>query len=292
MLTKVTTRNTNDNPEHWDTIITPQRKWFEFQLRDIWHAHELIGLFGWRDLVSVYKQTVLGPLWYFLQPALQALMYFFIFGFIAKLPTDGIPPLVFYLAGTVLWGFFSNNISRVSSTFIGNSYLYGKVYFPRLVIPISVVISNFISFLIQILLLIAVMLIYISLGSTIRPNLWLLLIPVLLLIIAFLGFSLGIIVSALTVRYRDLQYFIGFAVQFLLYGTPIIYPLSAIPQSFRVLILINPLTSVFEAYRFALLGQGSINLPLLGYSFIFTSIIFILSLIAFNLVEDTFMDFV
>jgi lipopolysaccharide transport system permease protein len=292
MINKISTLISNENQEHWDTIITPQRKWFDFRLGELWHARELIGMFVWRDLVSVYKQTILGPFWYFLQPTLQALMYFFIFSFIARLPTDGIPPLVFYLAGTILWGFFSSNINRVSTTFIGNSYLYGKVYFPRLIIPISVVISNFFSFLIQTLLLITVMLIYIWFGSTIRPNLWLLLIPILLLIVAFLGFSFGIIVSALTVRYRDLQYFINFGVQFLLYGTPIIYPLSALPPSFRKLILVNPLTSVFEAYRYALMGQGSINLLLLVYSFIFTAIIFILSLVAFNRVEDTFLDFV
>ncbi len=292
MLNKITTLISNDSQEHWDTIITPQKKWFEFRLEEIWHARELLGLFVWRDLISVYKQTILGPFWYFLQPTLQALMYFFIFGAIARLPTDDIPAFVFYLAGTILWGFFSSNIYRVSTTFIGNAYLYGKIYFPRLIIPISIVISNFISFLIQALLLIAVMLIYIFNGSTIRPNLWLFLLPVLLLMIAFIGFSLGIIVSALTVRYRDLQYFIGFGVQFLLYGTPIIYPLSAIPNSFRALILMNPLTSIFEAYRYALLGRGSINLPLLGYSLLFTAILFILSLVIFNRVEDTFMDFV
>ena len=292
MLNKITTLISNDGQEHWDTIITPQKKWYEFRLGEIWHARELLGLFVWRDLISVYKQTILGPFWYFLQPTLQALMYFFIFVSIARLPTDGIPALVFYLAGTILWGFFSSNISRVSTTFIGNTYLYGKIYFPRLVIPISLVISNFISFLIQGLLLIAVMLIYISIGSAIRPNMWLFILPLLLLIIAFLGFSFGIIVSALTVRYRDLQYFVGFGVQFLLYGTPIIYPLSAIPNSFRVLILLNPLTSVFEAYRYALLGKGSINLPLLAYSFLLTAILFFLSLIIFNRVEDTFMDFV
>jgi len=287
-----TETNILTDDDSWTMVIRPQRAWWDLRLMEVWNARELILLFVWRDLVSIYKQTVIGPLWYFLHPTLQTLMYFFIFGVIARLPTDGIPPLLFYLSGTILWALFSTTLSGVATTFIGNAYLYGKVYFHRLAIPISVVISNFVNFLIQSALLLIVMLIYNLAGFGIHPNRWLFLLPLLLLIIASLGLSSGIIISALTVRYRDLQHFIPIGVQFLLYATPIIYPLSAIPEGWRSVIQFNPLTPVVEAFRFGLLGQGSVNPPMLVYSIFFTIIVFFISLLAFNRAEGTFMDFV
>jgi lipopolysaccharide transport system permease protein len=282
----------NQAEKEWDLVVTPQKNIFDWKLRYVWDARELIALFVWRDFISVYKQTILGPFWYLLQPTLQTLMYFVIFGLVARLPTGNIPPLVFYLSGTVLWGFFSSSISRVSNTFLSNTSLFGKVYFPRLVIPISVVISNFVSFLIQITFLVVVMAIYIGAGSTIRPTLWLAATPILLLMVASLGFGFGIIISALTVRYRDLHYFVGFAVQFLLYTTPVVYQVSILPPSLRWIVSLNPLTPIVEAFRLALLGQGDISLPQLAYSLTVTIVTLIISLIAFNRVEGTVMDYV
>jgi lipopolysaccharide transport system permease protein len=276
----------------WDIIIDSKSKWFDFQIGEVWRARELIWLFVWRDLVSVYKQTVLGFFWFFLQPIFQTLIYYILFGLFARFPTDGIPPLAFYLSGLILWGFFSACFGKVSQTFIGNIGLYGKVYFPRLVIPISLVISSFIGFLIQTLLLIVVMLVYIWTGTVFHPNIWLLSLPVLFFMVGSLGFSLGIITSVLTIRFRDLQHFIAYGLQFLLYATPIIYPLSVIPEKFQKLLLINPLTSIFVAFRYAVLGQGDINLFYLGYSFIATLIILFVALVAFKQSEGTFMDFV
>ena len=292
MLLKGFLPSKNLAEKEWDLIVTPQKNIFDWKLRYVWDARELIALFVWRDFISVYKQTILGPFWYLLQPTLQTLMYFVIFGLVARFPTGSIPPLVFYLSGTVLWGFFASSISRVSNTFLSNTSLFGKVYFPRLVIPISVVISNFVSFLIQTMFLVVVIAIYIGAGSTIRPTFWLALTPVLLLMIASLGFGLGIIISALTVRYRDLHYFVNFGIQFLLYTTPVVYQVSVLPQSLRWIVLINPLTPIVEAFRFALLGQGNINLLQLAYSLIVTIVILVISLVAFTRVEGTFMDYV
>ncbi len=276
----------------WDIVITPKGGWFDFQLREIWEARELIWLFVWRDLVSVYTQTVIGPFWYLLQPTLQTLLYFILFGLFIRFPTEGIPPFLFYLSGLILWGFFSSSFGRVSQTFIGNVGLYGKVYFPRLVIPISLVISSFIGFLFQSLLLVIAIVIYILTGTKIQPTIWLLSLPVLFLMIACFSFSLGIIISALTVRYRDLQHFIGFGIQFLLYATPIVYPLSAVPAQFQKFFLLNPLVSIFEAFRYAVLGQGRIDLFQLGSSFVVMVILFFVSLVVFHRAEGTFMDFV
>ncbi len=292
MTSRISSPVSNTSNHKWDIIITPKGRWFDLQLREIWEARELIWLFVWRDLVSVYTQTVIGPFWYFLQPTLQTLLYFILFGLFVRFPTDGIPPFLFYLSGLILWGFFSATFNRISQTFIGNTGLYGKVYFPRLVIPISLVISNFISFLFQSLLLIIAILIYTVTGTTIQPNVWLLLLPGLFFMLACFGFSLGIIVSAFTVRYRDLQHFIGFGVQFLLYATPIVYPLSAVPVQFRRILLLNPLVPIFEAFRYAVLGQGNIDLLQLGYSCIVMVILFSVSLVVFHRAEGTFMDFV
>lgn len=292
MSKTVSSNITNTIDNDWDIIIQSKNNWFDFQFGEIWGARELIWLFVWRDLVSVYKQTVLGLFWFFLQPMLQTLIYYILFGLFARFPTDGVPSLLFYLSGLILWGFFSASFSKVSQTFIGNTHLYGKVYFPRLVIPISLVISSFIGFIIQCLLLIAAMLVYIWTGTAVGPNIWLLSLPVLFFMVGSLGFSLGIITSAITIRYRDLQHFIAYGLQFLLYATPIIYPLSVIPEKFQKLLLINPLTPIFVAFRYAVLGQGDISLFHLGYSLVVTLIILFVSLVAFKRSEGTFMDFV
>jgi lipopolysaccharide transport system permease protein len=276
--------------EQWSLIIRPQRGWFDLRLDELWRARELIMLFVWRDFVSVYKQTILGPLWYIIQPMLTTLTFTVIFGRIAALSTDNLPDFLFYMSGTVIWGYFAACLTKTSETFVANAGLFGKVYFPRLAVPISILISNLVAFGIQFLFFIGFSIYFWSIGSRINPNLALLLLPVLLIIMAGLGLGLGIIVSALTTRYRDLRYLVTFGVQLFMYATPVVYPLSSVSGSFRILILLNPLTSIVEAFRYGFLGAGNFNPLYLLYSFVFMLVTLITGMLLFNHVEATFMD--
>ncbi len=276
--------------ESWDMVIQPQRSWFDVRLGELWNARDLIMLFVWRDFVSVYKQTILGPLWYLIQPILTTLTFTIFFGRIAKLSTDGLPQFLFYMSGTVIWGYFSACITNTSSTFTANAGLFGKVYFPRLAVPISILISNLITFALQFLLFLGFLVYFMATGSSVHPNIGMLLLPVLLLMMAGLGLGFGIIVSALTTRYRDLSFLVTFGVQLLMYATPIIYPLSSIPENFRLLILANPMTPIIESFRYAFLGTGSISAPSLLYSFGFMVVVLAIGILLFNRVEATFMD--
>ena len=274
----------------WTTIIRPQRGLFDLRFDELWKARDLIGLFVWRDFVSVYKQTILGPLWYLVQPLMTTLIFTIIFGRIASLPTDGVPDFLFYMSGIVVWAYFAECLVKTSDTFISNAALFGKVYFPRLVVPVSILISNLITFAIQFLFFLVFLLYYSFSGSDIQPNLWVLLLPVLVLMMAGLGLGFGIIVSSLTTRYRDLRFLVSFGVQLLMYATPVIYPLNSIPERFKWLILANPASSIIEAFRYAFLGAGSLSLPRLLYSFGFMLVILLLGVLMFNRVESTFMD--
>jgi lipopolysaccharide transport system permease protein len=276
--------------ENWDMVIQPQRGWFDLRLDELWRARDLIMLFVWRDFVSVYKQTVLGPLWYLIQPILTTLTFSIFFGRIAKLSTDGLPQFLFYMSGTVIWGYFAACLTNTSSTFTANAGLFGKVYFPRLAVPISIIISNLITFALQFLLFLGFLVYFMMTGSSIQPNIWMLLLPVLLLMMAGLGLGFGIIISALTTRYRDLSFLVTFGVQLLMYATPIIYPLSSIPKNFRLLILANPMTPIIETFRYAFLGTGTISAPNLFYSFGFMLAILAIGILLFNRIEATFMD--
>lgn len=271
-------------------VIRPQRNWFDLRLRELWQARELIMLFVWRDFVAVYKQTILGPLWYLVRPLLTTITFTVVFGNIASLPTDGLPQFVFYMSGTVIWSYFSGCLRGTSSVFYANRGLFGKVYFPRLAVPISILISNLVAFAIQFGLFVAFALYFGLSGASIRPNLWVLLSPLLLLMMAGLGLGFGIIISSLTTRYRDLQYLVGFGVQLLMYGTPVIYPLSSIPDRFRWLILANPMTPIIESFRFAFLGAGTVNGWHLLYSVVFMVGLLSIGLLLFNQIEQTFMD--
>jgi lipopolysaccharide transport system permease protein len=278
------------DPEKWDMVISPQRNLFDLRLGELWHARDLILLFVRRDFVAGYKQTILGPLWYLIQPLLTTIVFTVIFGNIAKLPTDGLPPFLFYMSGTVIFAYFDKSLSKTSDTFVNNANMFGKVYFPRLAVPVSILISNLIAFVIQFGFFLAFLAYFFLRGTPIHMNWWVLLTPVLLLMMAGLGLGFGIIVSSLTTKYRDLRFLVQFGVQLLQYVTPVIYPLSAMSPKYQALIRLNPLTSVVEAFRYAYLGSGSVDLLQLGYSFLVMVIAIAIGAVIFNRVEATFMD--
>jgi lipopolysaccharide transport system permease protein len=272
-------------------IIKPKNNWTDLRLRELWYYRDLIILFVKRDFISVYKQTILGPLWFIIQPLLTTITFTIVFGNIAKLSTDGLPQPLFYMAGVVVWQYFATCITKTSSTFITNAGIFGKVYFPRLSIPIATVINGMITFAIQLLIFIIILLYYyIKGGIAIHINAFVLLTPVLLIIMAALGLGFGIIVSSLTTKYRDLTFLINFAVQLLMYATPVIYPLSSLPPKIKNIIIFNPMTSVVETFRFAFTGTGAFSFNQFIYSIISTFIILMIGIFIFNKVEKNFMD--
>lgn len=274
----------------WDLIIRPQRAWWDLRLGELWKYRDLIRLMVWRDFVATYKQTILGPLWYLIQPITTTLVFTVIFGAIAKLPTDGLPPFLFYLAGTTVWGYFSSCLTNTSNTFTANAGIFGKVYFPRLSVPVSIVISNLISFIVRMIMFVAFLVYFILSGSNIKITVWALMLPALILLMAGLGLGIGIIVSSLTTKYRDLQHMVGFGVQLLMYATPVIYPLSTVPQNLQWLVLANPLTPIIEMFKLGFLGTSALHPVSLLYSLAFTLVALIIGTVVFNLVESTFMD--
>jgi lipopolysaccharide transport system permease protein len=280
----------NISDGQWDLVIEPHRSLLSLRLGELLRYWDLVMLFVRRDFVSVYKQTILGPLWYLIQPLLTTVIMTFIFGNVARLPTDGLPQFLFYMSGTVIWTYFADCITKTSNTFVNNAQLFGKVYFPRLAVPVSILISNLITFAIQFALFLAFMAYFALRGSAIKPNGWMLLGPLLVLMMAGLGLGFGILISSLTTKYRDLRFLVQFGVQLLMYATPVIYPVSAIPERFKIIILANPMTSIVEAFRYAFLGAGSISLAHLAYSFAFMLVAVLVGVVVFNRVEATFMD--
>jgi len=276
--------------EDWDLIITPRKKWWDLQLRDVWHYRDLISLFVRRDFVSRYKQTILGPLWFIIQPLLTSLVFTVIFGNIAQLPTDGLPQMLFYMSGNILWSYFSTCLTSTSTTFTSNAHLFGKVYFPRMVMPISIVISNLITFAIQFAFFFAYFAFFALRGSDVRLTSWAFALPVLLVLMAGLGLGFGIIISSLTTKYRDLQYLVGFGVGLWMYATPVIYPVSSIPEKWRWVANVNPVTPIIETFRAGFLGAGDASWPRLAYSFSFMLVIVLIGVMIFNRVEKTFID--
>ncbi len=276
--------------EQWDLIITPRKKWYNLQLREVWHYRDLIALFVRRDFVSRYKQTILGPLWFLIQPLFTSLIYTVIFGQIARLPTDGLPQMLFYMSGNVMWHYFQSCLNGTSTTFTANAGIFGKVYFPRLVTPISVVISNLISFAIQFLFFLAFLLYFYLRGSLVFITPWAFTLPLLILLMAGLGLGFGIIISSLTTKYRDLSYLVSFGVGLWMYITPVIYPVSAIPQRWRWLADINPISPIIETFRAGFLGAGEASWLRLGYSFGFMLVVLFIGVVIFNRVEKTFID--
>jgi lipopolysaccharide transport system permease protein len=276
--------------EGWTTIITPHRGWLDWRLKQLWRYRDLISLFVWRDFVSAYKQTILGPLWHIIQPLLTTITFTIVFGKIARLSTDGVPPFLFYLAGNVCWSYFANNINKTSSTFVGNSALLGKVYFHRLVIPISIAISNLVSFAIQLGIFLVFLAINYRAGNNVHFTGWVFCTPLFLLMLAGYGLGGGIIVSALTTRYRDLTNLVAFGVQLLMFATPVILPLSQMPPKYRWVMECNPLTPVVEGFRRGFLGAGGVDALHLGISLGVMFAVLAVGLMLFTHVERTFMD--
>ena len=274
----------------WDLTIRPQRSWWDLRLGELWRYRDLIWLFVWRDFVAYYKQTVLGPVWYLIQPIITTVVFTVIFGNIAKLSTDGLPPFLFYMAGNIVWSFFSASFVSTSNTFAQNAGIFGKVYFPRLTIPVSVIFSNLISFGIRFGVFLAFMLYFELTGTAIHPTWWILMLPVLLLLMAGQGLGLGIIISSLTTKYRDFQQLVSFGVTLLMYASPVIYPLSAVQGIWRWLIIANPMTAVIETFRLAFLGTSSLEPIYLLYSAAFTLVALLAGVLIFDHVETAFMD--
>jgi lipopolysaccharide transport system permease protein len=279
--------------ETWDIEITPKSSLLDLKLKEVWRYRDLLILLVRRDFVAFYKQTVLGPLWFFLQPLATIVLFNFVFANIAKISTGSIPPPIFYLAGTIIWNYFSDCLTKTSTVFKDNAAILGKVYFPRLIMPLSIVFSNLIRFGVQFLLFILMMAIYGAKGFPIHPNLYLLLFPLMILLIAALGLGLGMMISAVTTKYRDLSFVISFGVPLLMYTTTVIYPLSTAQEKYPKyarLIEYNPVTIVIETFRKGFLGEGSFSWQLLGYCAIITTAILLAGTIIFNKVEKNFVD--
>jgi len=272
------------------TVIRPVSGWFDIHLSELWRYRDLIMLFVRRDFVAVYKQTILGPLWFLIQPLLTTIVFTVIFGRIAKIPTDGIPQMLFYLSGVVVWNYFAGCLNKTSDTFVGNAYLFGKVYFPRLAVPVSVVISNLITFGVQFILFAGFWLYFYINGSTGNPQLSILFLPLLVLQMAALGLGFGIIVSSLTTKYRDLSQLVGFGVQLWMFATPIVYPSSQIPVKWQWLIALNPMAPIIEFFRFSFLGVGTVSPLHMMLSALTTLLVLATGIILFSRIEKSFMD--
>ncbi len=246
--------------EEYEYTLTPRDRLFDLRLKEVWQYRDLLMLFVYRDFVTFYKQTILGPLWFFIQPFLTSIVFTVIFGNVAKLPTDGLPPMLFYLAGVTSWNYFAECFRKTSNTFTQNAGIFGKVFFPRVVTPLSVTISNLITFGIQFLLFLMFLVFFLLKGSLIHPNIFILLFPVLIILMGVMGLGFGMLVSAWTTKYRDLQFLVQFGIQLLMYATPVIYPISAIPAKYHWIIMANPMTSIIETFRYCIPGGGDVFL--------------------------------
>lgn len=275
--------------QKWTTIIRPYNKLLDLKLNELWQYRDLIIMFVKRDFKTMYKQTILGPLWIIINPILTTLMQVLVFGNIANISTDGMPQFLFYMSGNTMWLYFSGCLTKTSNTFVANSGVFGKVYFPRLVTPISIVISGLISFLVQFVILLFVVGYY-TINKVIHPNVLVFLTPLLVLELALLGMGCGIIISALTTKYRDLAVLVTFGVQLWMYGSAIIFPVSSIPQRWGEILMLNPVVPIVEAFRYAFTGNGTFSIFYLGISIVVTLIILLGGVIIFNRVEKTFMD--
>ena len=281
------------NNEDWTLIIKARAGWWNLRIGDIIRYKDLLFLFVRRDFVALYKQTVLGPLWFFIQPLFSTVIFTFVFSHVAGIPTDGIPPVLFYMTGVVAWTYFADCLNKTSNTFTGNVAVFGKVYFPRMVVPLSVIMSNLLKFGIQFALMLCFLGYYMFSGDEVHPNIYILLTPILLIMMAGLGLGFGLIVSSMTTKYRDLQFLIGFAVQLMMYITPIVFPLSFFKEQsiwiYRI-VLANPLTSIIETFKFAFLGNGIVDPMHLTYSFVFMIVLMIVGINIFHRVEKNFLD--
>ncbi|PIF43410.1 lipopolysaccharide transport system permease protein [Chryseobacterium sp. 52] len=279
----------NEPQQKWTETIDAEHSLFDLRLKEVWRYKDLIYMFVKRDFISSFKQTILGPVWFFINPILTTIVYLIVFGRIAKLPTDGAPPMLFYLAGVTLWNYFSGSLTGTSYTFVGNASIFGKVYFPRLVTPISIVLSNLMRLGVQILLFVIVWAYYLSKGE-IHPNIWVLATPLLVILMVVFALGAGMIFSSLTTKYKDLGMLLGFGISLYMYATPVIYPVSSLVGPFRKLAYYNPLTGIFECFKYGWLGVGDFSPLMLGVSAVIIFVLFAIGLVIFNKVEKTFMD--
>ena len=274
----------------WQLVLRPRARWFDLHLADLWRYRDLVGMFVRRDFVSQFKQTILGPVWFVIQPLLTTLIFVVVFGNIASLSTDGLPKMLFYLSGSVIWMYFSNVLTATANTFIGNANLFGKVYFPRLAVPLSLAISHVLKFALQFLFFLCFWAWYAWRGADIEFTRAVWLFPLLVLLMVGQALGLGILFSSLTTKYRDLRFLLEFGVRLMMYAAPVVYPLAAIPGKWRWFLLINPVTPIVEIFRLGFLGQGTFSWLQLGYSAGFAVAALVLGVAIFNRVEKTFMD--
>lgn len=275
---------------NWDISITSHRGYLDINFRELWRYRDLLLMFVKKDIITVYKQTILGPIWFVVQPMLTSLMYLLIFSSIAKISTGAVPAILFYLIGTTLWNYFSDTLNITSKTFTDNASVFGKVYFPRIILPLSKVVSGLVKFMIQFSLFAVIWLYYIFISKSITPNWYILLAPLWLAVIVLLSLAFGIIITSLTTKYRDLIFLISFGVQLAMYITPVIIPLSEVSGRKRIFFLINPLTSLFEAFKYGFLGTGIFDMQWILYSVIFTIVLLAIGIVVFNRVEKRFID--
>lgn len=276
--------------QNWEKVITAKSGWFELNLKEVFKYKDLIFMFVKRNFKSHYKQTILGPLWYVISPLITSVLFTFVFGKIANISTDGVPQFLFYMAGNTVWHYFATCLKSTSNTFTANSHLFGKVYFPRLTMPISTVIFSAISFFIQFVIFIGFLIYFVAMGESVNPNLYMLLLPLLLLHMAAIGMGFGIIISSLTTKYRDLSVLLNFGVQLWMYVTPIVYPVSSLTEKTKTLIMLNPMAPVVNNFKYAFLGCGQMEWGYWGISAIVTVFVFLIGIVLFNKVEKNFMD--
>ena len=291
-MQKSTNTQMTEPQQQWTNVIESKNSLFRLNLKEVWQYRDLVFMFVKRDFISSFKQTILGPLWFFINPIITTIVFTLVFGGIANLPTDGIPPVLFYLAGNTLWGYFSTTMLSVSNVFAGNAAIFGKVYFPRLVTPISTIISSFMRLAIQMILFFIVLGYYMSRGE-VQPNMWSLFSPVLILFLALFSLGLGMIFSSLTTKYRDLSLLLGFGVSLFMWFTPVILPTSLVKQklgSYGYLADLNPLTPIFECFKYGFIGSGDFNMARLLMSFALIIVILLFGIIVFNKSEKSFID--
>lgn len=276
--------------QDWSFVITSRKGWFDFHLKELWAYRNLAVMFVKRNFATMYKQTILGPLWIVINPLLSTLVFTIVFGKIASIPTEGVPDYLFYMAGNILWIFFSTSLSKVSVTFTANAGIFGKVYFPRLVVPVSAVLTNLISFLIQFFIFVGLLGYLMASNADVHPNPYMLLLPLLLLETGLLSIGFGLLISALTAKYRDLIVLIGFGLQLWMYASPVVYPASVVPDKYKAFYILNPMAPILETFRYGFLGSGSFSWVSLGVSFLVTLVVLFIGLLLFHRVERVFLD--
>ncbi|WP_027377061.1 ABC transporter permease [Kaistella palustris] len=279
----------NKPQQEWTETIESSHSLFDLRLDEVWRYRDLVYMFVKRDFVSGFKQTVLGPVWFFINPIFTTVVFVLVFGNIAKLSTDGIPQVLFYLSGITLWNYFSTSLTGTSNIFTANASIFGKVYFPRLVMPITIVISSLMKFGVQFLLFLAVWFFYLMKGN-IHPNIWMLATPFLILLMAVFALGVGMLFSALTTKYRDLQMLLTFGVSLMMYATPVIYPVSSISGIWKKLAYYNPLTGIFECFKYGWMGSGEFTVQMLFISSAIILALLAIGTVVFNKVEKGFMD--